>query len=75
MLVPHRRDDAEFGERGRAADQGDEALIFVRFQAMRDGKGLVDDGFFQRRVSLSLSPRPIRQSGRQEQARHQSHTT
>ena len=46
MLVPHRRNDAEFGETGVAADEGDEARIFVGLQPMRNGKRLRDLGFF-----------------------------
>ena len=45
MLVPHRRDDAEFGEARRPADQRDEPRIFVGLEAMRDGERLVDLGF------------------------------
>ena len=45
MLVPHRRDDAEFGEGRRPADQRDEARIFVGFEPMRDGELFVDLGF------------------------------
>ena len=50
MLVPHRRDDAEFGEGRGPADQRDEPRIFVRFQPMRDGERFVDlrFGFGQR---------------------------
>ena len=42
MLVPHRRDDAELGEGGRPADQGDEARVFVGLQSMGDSEPLVD---------------------------------
>ena len=42
MLVPHRRDDAKFGERGGSADQGDEALIFVGLQTVGDRERFVD---------------------------------
>ena len=45
MLVPHRRDDAEFGEGWDAADQRDETRIFVRLEAMGDGELFVDLGF------------------------------
>ncbi len=45
MLVPHRRDDAEFGEGRRPADQLHEPRIFVGFEAMRDGEVFVDLGF------------------------------
>ena len=34
VLVPHRRDDAELGQRRLAADQVDEALVLVRLQAV-----------------------------------------
>ena len=56
MLVPHRRDDAELGEGGRAADEGDEARIFVGFEPMRDGELFVDlgFGFGQRPSAFSL---------------------
>ncbi len=46
MLVPHRRDDAEFGESRGAADQRDEARVFVGFQPMRDRELFVDLRFF-----------------------------
>ena len=53
MLVPHRRDDAEFGEGRRPADELDEARVFVRFEPVRDGERLVDLGFFgAQRASL-----------------------
>ena len=42
MLVPHRRNDAKLGETGVAADQRDEARVFLRLQAMSDGERLVD---------------------------------
>ena len=42
MLVPHRRNDAELGEGRVAADQRDEARVFVRFEAMSDGERFVD---------------------------------
>ncbi len=81
MLVPHRRDDAEFGEGRGPADQRDEARVFVGLQAMRDGERLVDLGFrgAQRlRLSLKLGndARPIALSGdeskpqRDKQDRH-----
>ena len=55
MLVPHRRDDAELGERRSPADQLDEARVFVRLQTMRDGERFVDLGFFgAQRASLRL---------------------
>ena len=34
MLVPHRREDAEFRDRRLAADQRENALVFVRLQAV-----------------------------------------
>ena len=34
MLVPHRRENAEFGEARHAADQLDDACIFVRLEAV-----------------------------------------
>jgi len=34
VLVPHRRDDAEFGERRVTADERPEAVILVRFEAV-----------------------------------------
>ena len=34
VLVPHRRDDAELGQRRLAADEVDEALVFVRLEAV-----------------------------------------
>jgi hypothetical protein len=42
MLVPHRRDDAEFGEGRGPADQRDEPRVFVGFQAMRDSELFVN---------------------------------
>ena len=42
MLVPHRRDDAEFSKSRRPADQRDEPRIFVRFQPVRNSERLVD---------------------------------
>ena len=38
MLVPHRRKDAQLRKTWGAADQSDEALIFIRLQAMFGGK-------------------------------------
>ena len=35
MLVPHGRENAELGKGRRPADEGEDALIFVRLQAMR----------------------------------------
>src|SRR5690606_40893037 len=43
MLVPHGREDAEFGESRLPADQVENTLIFVRLQPMR-GHQLVSDG-------------------------------
>jgi hypothetical protein len=56
MLVPHRRDDAEFGEGRRPADQRDEPRVFVRLEPMRDGERFVDlrFGFAQRPSAFSL---------------------
>ena len=34
MLVPHRREDAEFGDARRAADQLQDTVVLVRFQAV-----------------------------------------
>ncbi len=34
MLVPHRRDDAELGQRRVAADERPEAVVLVRFEAV-----------------------------------------
>jgi hypothetical protein len=34
VLVPHRREDAEFRDRRLAADQMQEALVLVRLQAV-----------------------------------------
>ena len=42
VLVPHRREDAELGEGRRAADQVQDALVFVRLQAvLRDEFGVI----------------------------------
>ena len=38
MLVPHSRENAELGKRRRTADEGKDARIFVRLQAMRGGE-------------------------------------
>jgi hypothetical protein len=35
VLVPHRRKDAEFGEGRLAADQVEDALVFVGLQPVR----------------------------------------
>jgi hypothetical protein len=45
MLVPHCRDDAEFGEGRRPPDQLDEPRVFVGLQAMRDRERFVDVRF------------------------------
>ena len=45
MLVPHRRENAEFGECRRAADEREDARIFVRLQAMRGNEFGGDFGF------------------------------
>src|ERR1700682_3674807 len=45
MLVPHRRENAELGESRCAADEGEEARIFVRLQAMRGNEFRGDFGF------------------------------
>ena len=59
MLVPHRRDNAEFGEGGVAADQRDEARIFVGLEPMRDGERLIDLGFGSaQRLKLSIADGP-----------------
>ncbi len=42
MLVPHRRKDTEFGEGGRAADDLEEAGVFVRRHAVRGDEGVGD---------------------------------
>jgi hypothetical protein len=34
MLVPHRREDAEFRERRHPSDQLQDALVFIRLQAV-----------------------------------------
>jgi hypothetical protein len=34
MLVPHRREDAELGEARLAADQVENALVFLRLEAV-----------------------------------------
>jgi hypothetical protein len=34
VLVPHRREDAELGKARRAADELDQALIFIRLEAV-----------------------------------------
>jgi len=38
MLVPHGRENTEFGEARCPADEGEDALIFVRLQTMRGSK-------------------------------------
>ena len=38
MLVPHGRKNAKLGEARCPADEGEDARIFVRLQAMRGGK-------------------------------------
>ena len=42
MLVPHGREDAEFGEARRPAQKLQDALVFVRLQAMAGGQFLGD---------------------------------
>ena len=54
MLVPHRRDDPEFGEGRGPADQRDQPRVFVGFQAMRDGELFVDLGFGFAQGTVSL---------------------
>ena len=55
VLVPHRRDDAELGVARRPPDQGDEPLIFLGFQPVRDRQRLVDLRFF---VAQQRAPPP-----------------
>src|SRR5262249_38066774 len=45
MLVPHRRKDAELGEARLAADQFDEALVFIRLEAVLGDKLWCDGRF------------------------------
>ncbi|MDQ6703439.1 MAG: hypothetical protein M3Z96_10240 [Pseudomonadota bacterium] len=57
MLVPHRRENAEFGERGCAPDEFQNARIFVRLQAMRGNEFLCDLWFvFKDDVTFPLVP-------------------
>ena len=55
MLGPHGGDDAELGESGVAADQRDEARVFLGFEAMSDGERLVDLGFRGAQISSLMS--------------------
>jgi hypothetical protein len=48
MLVPHRRENAELGECRSAADESENAFIFVRLQAMRGNEIGGDVGFRNR---------------------------
>ncbi len=44
VLVPHRREDAEFGQRRRAADEVEDALVLVRLQPVRGDQRVGDLG-------------------------------
>src|SRR4051812_10634535 len=68
MLVPHRREDAEFGEARGAPDQLEDTLIFVGLEAVlsdelgRDGGFVAQDFIHAARPRCSTrpanSPRP-----------------
>ena len=65
MLVPHRREDAELGEGRHAADQRENALIFVGLEAMR-GDELGGDGGFFGNEGFSRDVRLFSLSGRRQ---------
>src|SRR4029079_5347372 len=63
MLVPHRRENPKLGETRLAADQIENALIFVRLQAVlghqrgRDGGVIGDHGRYVTCVRGDFTPR------------------
>ena len=61
MLVPHRREDAELGERRLAPDQIEDALIFVGLEAVLGDEFRRDADFVRdhngHKVGLSMSRR------------------
>ncbi len=64
MLVPHGRENAELGEARRAADEFQDALIFLGLEAMGDGQLRRDGGFGRAHKVLASAPlRRIRGRG------------
>jgi hypothetical protein len=65
MLVPHRREDAEFRERRHPPDQLQDALVFVRLQAvLGDEFGVIWGSFLiVKATSLRVKCSSLRSEG------------
>ena len=64
MLVPHRRENTEFGERGFTADQLQNAIVFVRLEPVF-GDQLGGDARFFANHSLCRPVKRLDQPGEQ----------
>src|SRR5882757_4204695 len=60
VLVPHRREDAELGEGRHPADQFQNALVFVRLEAVRSDEFGSDFGFVGNHAARTRSKPLIR---------------
>ncbi len=66
VLVPHGREDAEFGEARRAPDEGEDALVLVRLQAVGSHEFGCDGGVGGLHRSLNRSATPPRQDHKRQ---------
>src|SRR5271157_786219 len=58
MFVPHRRENPEFGETGGAADQREDALVFVPLEPVGGDERVGDFGFLDLRFMKGQNVAP-----------------